>query len=125
MRLVILFMLISPSLYANTFWEDVSEGSIKKYNEQKIELEGTLDFVKKYIRARDNFYKLKIKDPNSKKYVEVKFYTIRRLSRVNYFNCKEGQNIEIKGHFRVNVKKHRIGQIKIDTKTYKLICKDM
>tara|TARA_Y100000385_G_C12977203_1_gene586717 strand:+ start:547 stop:924 length:378 start_codon:yes stop_codon:yes gene_type:complete len=125
MRLIILFLLFSTNLHASSFWSDINEGVSEKYNEQSINLEGILIYAKKFIRARDNFYKLRIKDPNSKKFVEVKYYTIRRLKRINFFNCKEGQTITIKGHFRSKNKKNLVGLIKMDSKAKKFICKDL
>lgn len=124
MRFGLIILLISTNVTASTFWHNIREGESNKYNESLIKFEGILTYSKKYIRARDNFFKLKIKDPDGKKYIEVKLYTIKRLKRINDFKCKEGQSIRIQGHLRVKIKKDRIGFIKIEKPAKEILCKD-
>lgn len=123
MRLVVLLFVISFSAYANELnWSLENMNDFKKYNQKSVKIEGQLKYFKKYIRARDNFYKLKIYGPDHNRYVEVKLYTIKWLKRVNYFNCKEGQQIKLQGILNVKPKKERIGTMNITKNARILSC---
>lgn len=123
MRLFIAILLYCSSANASAlFWDDANENKQKKWNNKTIEIEGSLSYFKKYIRARDNFYILRVKDPDSAKYIEVKLYTIKNLKRVNYFRCKEGNSVRIKGKLFTKNKKNQIGLIRIDKKAKKFEC---
>lgn len=124
MKITVLFILIfSIPIMANELdWSLENIKQYKSYNKRDIQISGKLIYFKKYIRARDNFYKLKISNDTDKRFVEVVYYSIRRLQRVNYFNCEEGFNIEVKGTFRYQPKKNRIGTIIIKDKAKHFAC---
>lgn len=123
MRFVILFLFLSFNASASeVFWSKINEGKHNEYYNKMVTISGVLTFFQKHIKARDNYYILKIKDPNSELFVNVKLYTIRKLKRVNYFSCKEGNFVTITGRFIKGIKNNRVGSMKITKKAKKFDC---
>lgn len=125
MRYIIIILLLC-SAYAigeELIWSQVDAKHLRQLDGQKILITGKLSYFKKYIRARDNFYRLKVQNPKGEEYIDIKLYTIKGLRRVNYFDCKEGQKITLKGYFYKKEKKKRLGKMEIVKKADFLECK--
>ena len=112
--LFLFFMLISSAYGSEEFWSDVRKNDFQHWHNKKFKLQGEISYYKKYIRARDNYYRFRIKDPEGTKYIEVTYYTIKKLKRINFFECNEGYDAEIYEKISFASKGNRIGVITVD-----------
>lgn len=121
--IVIAALLILSNASANElFWKDVSEDKLSDWKGKKFILMGELTSKKRVVRARDNYWNLKIKDPNSDKYVDMKIYTIVRFKRINTIDCELGEMMSVSGKLNVEVEGNSIGKILIKKKDDQLVC---
>lgn len=105
-------LLFSVELYATEkFWDEVRKGKAAQFNGKEITVSGILEEINLRIRARDNYYLIRLKDPDSDKFVGIRLYSIWKLKRVNYFKCKERMRFLLTAKFRAKVKKSMIGEM--------------
>ena len=99
------------------FWKDP-----KSFHNKRVEITGKVIYIKKVIKARDNYYLVRIQGDNRSGYVQIKWQTITNLKRINDFECKKGNKLSLKGEFLYRPKKSRIGNITILQHSKDLSC---
>jgi hypothetical protein len=101
-------LLINLTYAQVEFWKDP-----KSFHNKRVEISGRVIYIKKVIKARDNYYIVRIQDDSRSGYVQIKWQTITNLKRINDFECKKGNKLTLSGQFLYRPKKSRIGNITI------------
>ena len=119
--------LSSISFSSEEFWADIKAG---KKIENNTKITGLIASIKRKVRARENYYAIDLKDPNSKSFVEVRLYTIIKNKRINKIDCEENETLTLTGTYSIKSKKffqfkkrkNRVGFVTIKKKDKSLKC---
>lgn len=89
---------------------------------KEINIDGTIRNIKKHILSRSNYMTFDIVDADEYS-VSVKLYTINWLKRVNEFDCRDGDIIQlVAAPFNYNKNQKKLGSLVISSKAKSLSC---
>lgn len=129
MRFFFIFTISLLPLYlshaSQKFWKEIQNGNSKQFENQIINISGEISYLKKHVRSRDNFFIFHLKDPDGNNYIEVKFFTIKRLKRINTFNCQKGQRFFLTEKIKMVRKGNQIGKLLVDKTNKTFECFDV
>jgi hypothetical protein len=115
-----MFSLFSSA--SDRFWVNVLEKNHTKINNKSVIINGEITHIKRKYNARDIYFYVDLKDKDSDRYITLTLYTLKRLKRINYFECKVGSMFRVSGKFKLDISGKQVGTLIIDSKNKDIKC---